>query len=51
MSYCYVSADNHLDLLSCPPDLWQTRPQARTPLNSPPHTLVLRSHAEGARPR
>lgn len=25
MEYHYVSADNHLDVLWCPPDLWQSR--------------------------
>lgn len=25
MSYCYVSAENDLDLLWCPPDVWQAR--------------------------
>ena len=25
MDYRYISADNHLDLMWCPPDLWQSR--------------------------
>ncbi len=40
MEYRYISADNHLDLLWCPPDLWQSRVPASMREQAPKVELI-----------